>query len=144
MFFTFCMRRNDGDQAAAKHLDNEARLELYEDECMAAVETDPGRQPHARVDRLEEHEVALARECRLREVQMWTMIREALACLCFLVTLFVFTYMNVDPNGFRQVNHLRQFLLDKRSEGNDFGQVCIRLPLRRVHSILENIDRHDR
>ena len=144
MFFTFCLRRNDYDQAAAKHLDNEARLELYEDECIPAVETDLGRPSHRRVDRLEEHEVAFARECRLREMQMWAMIREALTCLCFLVTLFAFTYMNVDPNAFRQVDHLRQFLLDTRNGGNDFGQVCIRLPFRSVDSRLKNIDWHDR
>jgi hypothetical protein len=76
-------------------------------------------------------------------VQMWTLIREVLIFLCFLGTLFAFTYMNVDPNGFRQVDHLRKFLLDSRSGGNDFGQVCTSRTFRSRHSI-SNIIRSTR
>ena len=127
MFFAFCIRNAEDDRAAANHLDNEAKLDLDEDEeYLQSIEaTSPfARQLHSRPHRLEDHEVAQARALRLREVQMWNIIREVLTFLCYVAMLYTITYMNVDPHAFQQVNHLRKFFLNPRSIDTAFDKVC--------------------
>ena len=126
MFFAFCVRNTDDDRAAANHLDNEARLDLdHDEEYLQSIDaTSPfARQLQSRPHRLEDHEVAQARAARLREVQMWNIIRELLTFFCYLAMLYTITYMNVDQNAFQQVNHLRKFFLNPRSVDTAFDKV---------------------
>ncbi len=80
-------------------------------------------RPRARVNRLNKAELAHARDQRLKEIQMWSIIREVLTYLCFVWILYVISYANRDGNSFRQVDHLRQFFLNSRQPTNDYTKV---------------------
>ncbi len=69
------------------------------------------------------YEVEEARSRRVREVQMWSIIREILSYLCFLWLIYVITYSNNNQNAFRQVNHLRQYFMNIGHKKNDYTKV---------------------
>ena len=84
-----------------------------------------------RVARLDEGEVALAREQRLYEIEMWSIVREFVTYFIFLSLLFLVTYSSISPNAFDQVRHLRRVFHNSRQTGNDFTRVSTSLPLNR-------------
>jgi hypothetical protein len=63
------------------------------------------------------------RDERLKELKMWSIIREILTYLCFLCLLNAIIYSNVNPNGFYEVNHLRKFILNSRQANEDYTKV---------------------
>ena len=81
------------------------------------------RSPN-RVNRLDESEVAYARQERLKEVQMWSIIREFVLYFIFLSLIFIITYSNHDENSFLQVNHLQKYFINSRQINSDFTKVC--------------------
>ena len=76
-----------------------------------------------RVNRLDQDEIVWARDQRLKELQMWSIIREIFTYLTFLSLLYFITYSNVNSNSFYQVNHLRKFFLNSRQIDNDYTKV---------------------
>ena len=78
-----------------------------------------------RANRLHEGELAFARDQRLNEVYMWSIIREFFVYICFIWILYVISYTNRDNNGFLQVNHLRNFFLNTNNYSYDFTKVRI-------------------
>jgi hypothetical protein len=54
---------------------------------------------------------------------MWAIIREGLTYLCFLSLIYLVTYSTINPNGFLQVKHLRNFFLNTRQSDNDYMKV---------------------
>jgi hypothetical protein len=78
-----------------------------------------------RVNRLDQSQVVWARDQRLKELQMWSIIREVLTYLTFLSLLYFITYSNVNSNSFYQVNHLRKFFLNSRQIDNDYTKVRV-------------------
>jgi hypothetical protein len=76
------------------------------------------------VNRLDESEVAYARQERLKDVQMWSIIREFVLYFIFLSLIFMITYSNHDQNSFLQVNHLRKYFLNTRQVDMDYTKVC--------------------
>jgi hypothetical protein len=72
---------------------------------------------------LSDHEIAWARDQRLKQIRMWSIIREVIAYLAFLVLLYLSTYSNLNENAFFEVKHLRQFFLQPNRYGRDFTQV---------------------
>jgi hypothetical protein len=75
------------------------------------------------VNRLSNNELIVLRDQRLKELKMWSIIREILSYLCFLCFLNVVIYSNVNSNGFYQVNRLQKFILDSRQINQDYTQV---------------------
>jgi hypothetical protein len=67
--------------------------------------------------------LAYARDQRLKEIHMWSIIREVTVYLCFIWILYVISYSNRNNNDFLQVNHLRHFFLNIGSSSNDYTQV---------------------
>ncbi|CAF4438772.1 unnamed protein product, partial [Adineta steineri] len=55
------------------------------------------------INRLNENEIANAREERLKEIQMWAIIREFLIYFIFVILVFVITYSNREQHSFFQV-----------------------------------------
>ncbi len=72
---------------------------------------------------MNEAEVASARNQRLKELQMRSIIRESLTYCGFLIILGIITYSNRNQNTFLQVDHLRKFLLNTRQIDNDYTKV---------------------
>jgi hypothetical protein len=64
-----------------------------------------------------------AREQRLKEIRMWSIIQEITAYLCFLWILYAISYSNRNNNDFLQVNHLRHFVLNIGHSNNDYTQI---------------------
>jgi hypothetical protein len=54
---------------------------------------------------------------------MWSVIRETLIYLCFVLILCLITYSNRNQNSFLQVNHLRKFFLNTRQLNQDYTKV---------------------
>ena len=80
-------------------------------------------RPRVRVLRLNEAEVACARQKRLKELHMWSIIRQIIIYSCFFSLLCILTYSNQNSNSFLQVNHLRKFFLNTRQIDNDYTKV---------------------
>ena len=81
------------------------------------------RSAPTRADRLGQGQVAWARQQRLKEIEMWSVIREFAAYFIFLSLLFLLTYSTVSPSAFHQVRHLRSVLQNARQTDTDFTQV---------------------
>ena len=72
-----------------------------------------------RVNRLNEAEVFCARQQRLKEIHLWSIIHEIVIYLCFFTLLSLVTYSTRDSNSFLQVDHLRKYFLQ-----SDYTKVC--------------------
>ena len=105
------------------------------------------RSTPERAARLDHGEVACAREKRLKEIQMWAIIREFFAYFFFLSLLFLLTYSNSNDNAFYQVQHLRSTFLDKRQSDSDYTKVrtpCTLWKTKHRCCGCLLVDRHDR
>ena len=74
-----------------------------------------------------EGELIYARQERWREVQMWSIIREALTYLGFFILLCVITYSNDRSNAYFQVNHLRKYFINSTEIRSD------EIPISTIH-----------
>jgi hypothetical protein len=72
---------------------------------------------------LSDHEIAWARDQRLKQIHMWSIIREVTAYLAFLVLLYLSTYSNLTEDSFLEVNHLRKFFVQPNPYSPDFSKV---------------------
>ncbi|CAF3869870.1 unnamed protein product, partial [Adineta steineri] len=75
------------------------------------------------INRLNENEIANARDQRLKEIQMWSIIREFLIYFIFAILVFLITYSNREQNSFYQVNHLRAYFLNERQTTADYTNI---------------------
>lgn len=73
--------------------------------------------------RLSEHALVLLRAQRLKEIQMWTLIREFAQYFIFVSLVSTIIYASREENSFLQVQHLRSFLLNPRETDSDYSQV---------------------
>ena len=78
-----------------------------------------------RANRLDQGEIAWARAKRLKEIQMWSIIREFFAYFVFLSLLFLLAYSNANVHSFYQVQHLRDVFHNTRQTDSDYTQVSI-------------------
>ncbi|UJR06650.1 hypothetical protein I4U23_010936 [Adineta vaga] len=124
IFACFCRQSND-DKEANELLDDNA-ISLDADEEYLHITKKQSlftyRSP-IRANRLNETQVTHLRHQRLKELQMWSIIREMLLYLCFLSLLYVIIYSNRDSNAFLQVNHLRKYFLNLRQNDLDYTKV---------------------
>ncbi|CAF1585523.1 unnamed protein product [Adineta ricciae] len=123
VFAFFCQKSHD-DQEAMEYLDeNELHLERDEEylhENNLSLVDSRSTIVHAR---LTDAEVASARDRRLKEMQMWSILREALVYLIFFSTLSVLIYSQTQLNSFLQVDHLRKYLCNPRQPDLDYQQI---------------------
>ncbi|CAF4321707.1 unnamed protein product, partial [Adineta steineri] len=64
-----------------------------------------------------------ARDRRLKEIQMWSIIRETLLYICFLSLLYTVIFSNCQSNSYSQVKHLQNFLLNSRQMDDDYTKI---------------------
>jgi len=124
-FACFCRKSND-DREANEHLD-ESKINLENDEEYLHL-TDKSLftyRPRVRIDRLNEAQIACARLRRIKEIQMWSIIHEALIFFSFLTVLSVMTYTNRHIDSFLQVDHLKKYFTNSRQIGLDYAKVCL-------------------
>ena len=78
---------------------------------------------HSRPQRLDQHELDWSRQQRLKEIQMWSIIREFLSYILFLAVLFFVAYSSLNPNASYQVRHMKQLFLNTREYQYDYTKV---------------------
>ena len=75
------------------------------------------------INRLNEGEIEDARQTRLKVLKMNSIIREIVAYCCFIWIIYVISCSNRNSNAFLQVNHFRDFLLNKDKSTHDYTKV---------------------
>jgi hypothetical protein len=126
IFFAFCFRNANEDKEAKEYIDDN-QIDLNHDEEYLhsnKVSSSFVNQFQVRTNRLTKAEVACARQERLREVQMWSIIQEALRYICFLSILCIIIYSNQNSNSFLQVKHLQKYFLNSKQINYDYTKVC--------------------
>jgi polycystin 1L2 len=108
IFFAFFFRNSNDDKEAKEYID-ENSIELNDDEEYLHSNPFSFHRSGIRANRLTKYELADARYRRLKDVQMWSIIREALTYFCFFAFLCVIVYSNYNSNSFLQVQHLRNY-----------------------------------
>ncbi|CAF4285211.1 unnamed protein product, partial [Adineta steineri] len=120
IFFAFFCRKPNDDKEANEYL-NDDQFDLNDDEeylhSMKVNSLFLYRSP-IRANRLNKGEITFARDQRLKEIYMWSILREIFIYSCFLSLLCIVTYSNHHPNASLQVNHLRNYFLD-----SDYTQI---------------------
>jgi len=119
------MRNTDKDREAAEFLDDDNFELSNNEEYLHSIKQSPFiHRSNNRINRLHQAEVLWARNQRIKEIKMWSIIREILSYFCFLIMIYLVTYSNVNSNSFLQVNHLRQFLLNTKNQiDNDYTKI---------------------
>ena len=80
-------------------------------------------RPRVRYECLNAAQVAFARQERLKEIRMWSIIQEISGYLCFLVLISFIVNSNPQSNSFGQVQHLRKYFLNIRQTDNNYLKV---------------------
>jgi len=126
VFFAVFIRNLNDDEEMTEHIDGTHYVSLMENKEQHHRNTVNSvfiSRSHARANRLTKSEVEEARNRRLRDVQMWSIIREILSYLCFLWIIYAIAYSNRNENAFRQVNHLRRFFMNIGHANHDYTKV---------------------
>ncbi|CAF3969202.1 unnamed protein product, partial [Adineta steineri] len=124
-FACFCQKNSYDDKEANEYLDNNQLALDNDEEYLHSIQKKSlftYRQP-IRVNRLNESEINSARQQRLKEIHMWSIIREILIYICFLTVLYNIIYSNRNSNSFLQVNHSRKFFLNSRQINCDYTKI---------------------
>jgi hypothetical protein len=82
-------------------------------------------QSFTRVHRLSKTKVAEARSLRLREIQMWSFVRQLLIYSCYLSILYAVSYANRNPHSYQQVQHLQNFFLNSHNSTYNYTKVFL-------------------
>ena len=122
------IRNTNKDQQAAEFINdnNEDHPHLNNDEQYLHSLDNQSPFNHrfkTQANRLNQAELAYIRDRRLKEIQMWSIIREIFTYLTFLTLLYVITYSNINQQAFYEVKHLRQFFHNSRQIDNNYIQV---------------------
>ncbi|CAF1243620.1 unnamed protein product [Adineta steineri] len=123
VFFTlFC--RNPNDDKEVKEYIDETNFELDGDEdYLHSNNFSLISHTSKRITRLNENEVAFLREQRLKEIQMWSIIREFIIYAIFLILLCIISFSNRTQNSFYQTDHLQKYFLNTRQTDCDYTQI---------------------
>ncbi|CAF1184610.1 unnamed protein product [Adineta ricciae] len=125
IFFTCFCRKSQKDREANEFLDDDQiGLEADEDYFHKTEKKSMIARPSSiRPGRLSEADLIHLRQQRLKEIHMWTVIREILMYICFISVLYVIVYSNPYSNAFLQANHLRKYFLNSRQTDLDLTKV---------------------
>ncbi len=120
--FFACFCRNSTDDKEVNDYIDENPIHLNKDE--AYLHSNQFYRPRLRANCLNDAELVCARYHRLKQIHMWSIIREIFLYICFLSLLSVIVYSNRDSNSYFQVKHLRKYFLNSRQMDNDYSKVC--------------------
>ena len=96
-------------------------------------------QSSKQINRLTEDEVARARKERLKNLRMWSIVKEFLGYCIFFVLICLITFSNRDLRSFSQMNHLRKSFLNQRQSNLDYTKV-FHFPFLKIEN--KNVDIH--
>ena len=125
IFFAFFCRHWNDVKEESEYLDDD-RIEITDEE-----ENNPRRltdllhisQSSKSINRLTEGELAYAREQRLKEIQMWSIIRQFFVYSLFFILISLMTFSSRQQTNFYQVRHLRNYFFNTRQIDQDYTQV---------------------
>ncbi|CAF1622969.1 unnamed protein product [Adineta ricciae] len=120
VFACFCRKLNE-DKEALEFLDYES-LELNFDEEYLHFPKKKFRSL-SYANRLTEAEIAYARDQRLKELRMWSIIRETTIYICFIALLYIVIYSHDQTDPSLQVHHFRRYFLNSRQSDCDYTQI---------------------
>ncbi|CAF4120390.1 unnamed protein product, partial [Adineta steineri] len=124
-FICFCRNSKD-DKETSEYINDDDEFNISSDEeYLHSLEYHSlfSSQSRKSINRLNENEIAFARNQRLKEIQMWALIREFLIYFIFATLVFLINYSNREQNSFFQVNHLRAYLLNQRQTTVDYTKI---------------------
>ncbi|CAF1643684.1 unnamed protein product [Adineta ricciae] len=124
--FFACFCSNSSSDKEANEFIDENQIDLEDDEDHLHSPKDYSLvdcQSLKRVNRLTESELIYARDNRLKELEMWSILRQFSRHIVFAILIFLVTYSNHQQNSFFQVNHLRKYLLHPGEVDHDFTQI---------------------
>ncbi|CAF1642081.1 unnamed protein product, partial [Adineta ricciae] len=125
--FFICFFRNTNDDVETNEYIDEYQMNFNEDdeEYFQSIKNYSLVNVQARqhVNRLTECEVIHAREQRIKEIQMWSIIREFIIYFVFFFLICSITFASREQNSFLQVQHLRKYFLNTRQSTNDYTQI---------------------
>jgi polycystin 1L2 len=122
IFFAFFFQNSNDDKEAKEYID-ENQIDLQNDEEYLHSNKIIINRSQTCTNRLTKSEIADARQQRLKEVQMWSMIREILTYFGFLLFLCIIVYSNRDRNSFLQVKHLQKYFFNSRKIDLDYQKI---------------------
>ncbi|CAF1043359.1 unnamed protein product [Rotaria sordida] len=125
LFFAYCIRTSYEDEEANEYIDDNGIDLNNNKDYLHSIEYDSlyNFQSRKPANRLNENELANARQYRLKEIQMWSIIREFFIYLTFLTLICIIAYSNRDYNSFLQVHHLRKYFLNSRQINYDYTKI---------------------
>ncbi|CAF3624741.1 unnamed protein product [Adineta steineri] len=123
-FICFC-RNSKEEKETSEYINEDDEFNISNDEeYLHSLEYQSLFSPSLKsINRLNENEVVYARDQRLKEIQMWSIIREFLIYFIFAILVFIITYSNREQHSFYQVNHLRAYFLNQRQTTADYTQI---------------------
>ncbi|CAF0785228.1 unnamed protein product [Adineta steineri] len=124
-FICFCRNSKD-DKETSEYINEDDEFNISNDEeYLHSLEYQSlfSSQSRTSINRLNENEIANARDQRLKEIQMWAIIREFLIYFIFAILVVIITYSNREQHSFYQVNHLRAYFLNQRQTTADYTEI---------------------
>ncbi|CAF4362759.1 unnamed protein product, partial [Adineta steineri] len=125
--FFICFCRNSKDEKeTSEYINEDDEFNVSNDEeYLHSLEYRSlfSSQSRKSINRLNENEIIYARDQRLKEIQMWTIIREFLIYFIFAILVFVITYSSREQHSFYQANHLRAYFLNQRQTTADYTNI---------------------
>ncbi|CAF0846743.1 unnamed protein product [Adineta steineri] len=125
--FFICFCRNSKDEKeTSEYINEDDEFNVSNDEeYLHSLEYRSlfSSQSRKSINRLNENEIIYARDQRLKEIQMWTIIREFLIYFIFAILVFVITYSSREQHSFSQANHLRAYFLNQRQTTADYTNI---------------------
>ncbi|CAF3719120.1 unnamed protein product, partial [Adineta steineri] len=125
--FFICFCRNSKDEKeTSEYINEDDEFNISNDEeYLHSLEYRSifSSQSRKSINRLNENEIVYARDQRLKEIQMWAIIREFIIYFIFATLVFLITYSNREQHSFFQVNHLRAYLLNQRQTTADYTNI---------------------
>ncbi|CAF1000565.1 unnamed protein product [Adineta steineri] len=125
--FFICFCRNSKDEKeTSEYINEDDEFNISNDEeYLHSLEYRSifSSQSRKSINRLNANEIIYARDQRLKEIQMWTIIREFFIYFIFAILVFIITYSNREQHSFSQVNHLRAYFLNQRQTTADYTQI---------------------
>ena len=120
IFFAFFCRNSTDTKEENEYIDDD-RIEIDNDH--STYSSPQVSRSSKSINRLTEKELAYAREQRLKEIEMWSIIREFALYAIFLTLICLITFSNRDERSFYQAKHFRKYLLNTRQADRDYTQV---------------------
>ena len=122
--FFACFCRNWNDVGEENEFLEDERIQFEDDQKLFLLKNSSYIYRSSKgIDRLNQGELAFARQQREKEVQMWSIIHEFVIYVIFITLICLITFSNRGENHFYQVKHLRSYFLNTRQIDQDFTKV---------------------